>query len=766
MPPIPPRRAPPAARRRWSWLARIAVVMAGLLVLAGGAIAVLVLAPPVELLKSRAIAEMKAKTGRNLTIGGPVSFTVYPSLTLRLEDVSLSGPPGMGDEPFAVVSSAEARVKLLPLLQRQIRLDQLILREPVFDLRVDKSGRRNWDFTPPHRTAALPPVRYAQVAPAPSSTGLPDAARDFLDNASNPDNPSPQTKLRIAALEELTLSDVRIERGSVQYTDERTGDSERVSAVEAVVTVPALQGQAEATGSATWSGQPVGFEVKLASPRALIEDRPVRLRVALKAAAIDARYEGALLVRNGVELDGELSAKGPSLRNLARWLGTELPPADGFGPHSLEGKLKVTSRGYHLSDAALSLDGATATGTLALDVSAQKPKVTANLKLSLLDLNRYTLAAATPATAPQKPAPAIVRPAVGQPVPAAKSIEDLINQEIDRKSGPKVKGYTAREGWSSEPLRLDVLGVADADVRLSVGGIHWRDIKIGQSIVTAALKSKVLRVNLDDMQLYGGKGRGVVTIDANSQMPVYGANISAEGVAGQPLLKDAVGFGLVSGTAKVQLAVGAQGSSELQLVESMNGKADVQIADGAVQGMNIAGALRALKGGQLQALNKAPTEKTDFSELQATFAIKNGVASNQDLRMFGPLLRVGGAGQIALPSRSIDYTLRPRLVASIEGQGAADKGATDKLTGIEVPLRIVGPLSDPDIKPDVDGLLKDPAKTVETVKEIGKQLKGSELFKSLMGRGKTAPPAEGGESAPPPNPKAEVKKLLDGVLGR
>ncbi|NJM54926.1 MAG: AsmA family protein [Verrucomicrobiae bacterium] len=488
-----------------------------------------------------------------------------------------------------------------------------------------------------------------------------------------------------------------------------------------------------------------------------------------------------MTTRSGVELDGDLAAKGASLRALAKWLGTELPSADGFGAHMVEAKLKANTRGFVFTDARAALDGATATGTLAVDITAARPKLTGNIKLSYLDLNRYSLAAATVGEV----RPAIAKPKAMSPAPQAPtSIEDLINASpgTDGTAAPaaRVKGYAAREGWSGEPIQLDALSTADADLRLGVGGLSWRNIKTGAAILTVALKSKVLKVNLDDIEFYDGKGRSVVTIDGNPAVPVFGLNLFADGVSGQPLLKDAIGFDRLSGKARLQLAVGARGSSELEIVENLSGKADFAFTNGAVQGVNVGGALKALEQRRIPDFKASPTEATEFSELTASFAIEKGIATNTDLRLFSPLIRVGGSGQIALPARTIDYVLRPRLVGSTQGQGAADKVSGNKLAGLEIPLKVRGPLGDPAIEPDFNAILKDPNKVIEAGKELLKPFKGagSGLLRSLLGRGdrqnQNAAQGEGQggvEGAPTDGSsggtqKIDTKKLLDGVLGR
>jgi AsmA protein len=95
--------------------------------------------------------------------------------------------------------------------------------------------------------------------------------------------------------------------------------------------------------------------------------------------------------------------------------------------------------------------------------------------------------------------------------------------------------------------------------------------------------------------------------------------------------------------------------------------------------------------------------------------------------------------------------LRPKIVASLSGQGGEQN-----LSGIEIPVRVHGSLEKPKFTPDVGSAFRDPDKTVETVKEIGKQFKGKsadEIVKGLFGTGEEQP----GEEKP-------AKKLLDKLL--
>jgi AsmA protein len=66
----------------------------------------------------------------------------------------------------------------------------------------------------------------------------------------------------------------------------------------------------------------------------------------------------------------------------------------------------------------------------------------------------------------------------------------------------------------------------------------------------------------------------------------------------------------------------------------------------------------------------------------------------------------------------------------------AGQGGDENLGGIEIPVHVGGSWDEPKFKPDVAGVLKDPDKAVETIKEIGKQFKGKkadEILKGLFG---------------------------------
>lgn len=64
--------------------------------------------------------KVKQISGRTLTIDGDIGLSVFPWVALELGSVSLSNAEGFEAEHFAKVNAAEVRIKLIPLLSKQL----------------------------------------------------------------------------------------------------------------------------------------------------------------------------------------------------------------------------------------------------------------------------------------------------------------------------------------------------------------------------------------------------------------------------------------------------------------------------------------------------------------------------------------------------------------------------------------------------------------------------------------------------------------------
>ncbi len=110
-------------------------------------------------------------------------------------------------------------------------------------------------------------------------------------------------------------------------------------------------------------------------------------------------------------------------------------------------------------------------------------------------------------------------------------------------------------------------------------------------------------------------------------------------------------------------------------------------------------------------------EKTDFSELTASFDIKNGIAHNGDFLAKSPFLRLTGEGDINLPDSSLNYLAKAAVVASSAGQGGKEMA---DLKGLTIPVRASGPFTALKYKLEYGSIVSDTAKQkLEEKKDAG-----------------------------------------------
>jgi len=738
-------------------LAALLYAGVGLVCLALAAATFLLVAAPTDIVRDQIVAQVKARTGRDLVLGGPASLTFFPSLGIRLADVTLSAHPAMGGKPTATMAGLDVSVRLLPLLGREVVVERLVMRKPVIELRIDAQGRKSWDTA---TASQLPPWPLSRMAQAGGrGAELPADVKDFVRHASNPVRAQHGTAR--AGLDGLALGDVRIEDGTVVFSDERSGARQEATGVDVRMGLRSIAHPLDAKGSLVWRGEKIAFDGKLASLKALLEDKPAKLALTVAARPVEASYDGEIAVKDGYAAAGQLTAKAASVRALAAWLGTELPGVPGYGPAAIGGALKATERVVSVEKADLALDGATGTGSLAIELGGARPLLKANLRLSEVDLNKYNprgggARGATGAGASQPAARSAAQPGPTGP----SSIDDLLRRQgadppPAGKPGPQVRGFEQRAGWSEEPIDTAALGLLDAEVKLSCGRLVHQELKLGQSQVRVGLKGRVARIDLDDVQLYDGRARGLITLDGSAQALAVGINLQADGISALPLLKDASGLEMMSGRGRLSLALAGQGATQKAIVEALNGKADYALNDGALIGWNLAQILRGLQQGRVSGLERSASEKTEFTELAASFAVSSGIAQTKDLRLVSPQVRVTGAGNVMLPPRQLDVVVRTRLAAA----SPAGQGGGPDLSGIDVPVRIHGAWEKPTVTPDVQGLLKDPNQAAEMADKVGEKL-GVKGVGNAVREFLNAPGEQGSQN------RDKARQLLDKLIKR
>ena len=616
---------------------KIAIFVGVVVALLGVAVVAVPALVPAERVKAELAAQVKAATGRDLTIDGKVAVSVLPTLSVQVSGVALSNPAGYRTKEMARLGGLDVRLKLLPLLSGRIEIDSFVVRQPAITLEVDGAGRGNWQF--------------GAAAPAKAD------AKPVAKAEANTEKSAPG---------DIRLGDVRIIGGTLVYLDGKGGAGETFESIDLTLTLTSLDQPLSAKGGLKWHGQTVALALDVAKPRALLEGKASAAGVSIAADSLKLGFTGELA--GGAS--GLLEVTSPSVRALAGWAGGK-PLAfagSGLGPLSLRARVTAGGGAVALTQAVISLDAIKAAGELSLVTGGVRPALKGRLDVETLDFGPYL-------------------PPEGKGAAESKGAAE----------GGKPAAAGGRSDWSDETIDASALKALDADFTLSANAIRLRRLEIGKSALSLALRDGRLTADLTELTLYQGKAKGKVTLDGAQAGLGLNAAVSLKGLQAAPFLT-VFGFDRLEGTGSAELQLTGRGATQRQIVSSLGGKGDVRFVDGAIRGINLAAMARNLTTGFT---DTSGTQKTDFAELSGTFSIAGGVATNSDLSLKSPLLRVAGAGRVDLPRRSLNYRIEPKLSATLQGQGGALDAA-----GIEVAVLVEGPWDGLSFRPDLAGMAR------------------------------------------------------------
>jgi len=642
---------------------------------------------------------VKEKTGRDLTIAGGIGWSVFPWLGVEIGSVRLSNAKGFGEEPFAVIDSAQVRVKLLPLLRKEIEMSTVVLDGLQLRLAKDKSGRTNWDDL--MQPAAAKPAKPEK--PAEAGGGLPVAALAiggvsinnarvlWEDQAAGVTQRIEDFDLETGAIEPgqpVTVTLSLSHRGGKPELASQLTLSAVVALAESLkqVTVSDLKLGVEAQGESLPGGR---LRADLGAQAALDLDKQTLSLTDLVVNAMDlslrGQVQGTGIGGDKPQFAGNLKVDEFVPRDVLRALGQTLPAvsdATVLGKADAAFAFKATTDSVNLSDLKLRLDDSSITGSLGISNFA-KPATTFNLALDAIDLDRYL--------PPQKPgaAKAAPTPAASTPAEATAGAASLL--PVDTLRGLNLNG-TLKIG------------------KLKAYQMHSTDIT-----VTVAAKDGLVRVHPAGAKMYEGSYNGNVTLDVRGKEPRIAMDEKLTGVQIGPLLTDMTGDARITGKADIAVKLTATGNDPDAMRRTMNGNASFSFLDGTVKGMNVLGEIRrayALVRGKPAPATGAPNQ-TDFSALTGTATITNGLVRNDDLLAKSPVMQLAGKGTANLVNEQLDYGITANLVDVLEGAG--------ELTGRAIPVRITGTFAAPKVGVDMEQVLKQEVKK-QIEKQIGEKL--------------------------------------------
>jgi AsmA protein len=185
-------------------------------------------------------------------------------------------------------------------------------------------------------------------------------------------------------------------------------------------------------------------------------------------------------------------------------------------------------------------------------------------------------------------------------------------------------------------------------------------MKLKLSNLQAGLRSAgdgIIRLEPLAVDLYDGNFNGAVIIDVTGKAPQYRINTQLSKVQIEPLLFDYMQSRFISGQMNAKFDIGTAGDRLSQFKQNLNGTGNLAFRDGALS-FDLREKTREAKARlRRQAYNPPSKKPTTFSAITAGLNIVDGTVNNKDLEVRAGHLFISGAGQYALPSDLIDYTV-------------------------------------------------------------------------------------------------------------
>ncbi|MEF2145370.1 MAG: AsmA family protein [Desulfovibrionaceae bacterium] len=476
-------------------LFKLALVLALLCVIA--AVGVILFLDPNEY-RDRIAQLVQEQTGRELVLAGPLKLSVFPSLALEAEDVTLGNAQGFGDAPMAQVRRASLDIRLLPLLQGRVRIGHVDMDGLELRLMRDAQGRTNWEDLDQPATEGSPATeRPGNETPGRESS----AAYDFALQGVSATNVHLVWDDRSADTH-YELNDAQLRMGAVrlgapvtlELSFGFTSDKPQVAATLRLAgdlgydissqqyAMPRLDLHVQAQGKGLPGGQ---VEFGLAADNVLLDlDRQTLGISGFTLRGHGAEANGSLTVRDLLKApsaEGVVELSPCDLRAVCGSLGLKLPETadpNAFTSVATTAKFRYSPELLEIPFLELDADGDKVRGSLRIE-NFNAPVYAVDLETADLNVDRYL-------------------------APTEKGT-DVVEQPFAEAEVP-VAGVGLQEGQGQiqaaeleqtlEPLRHLNMDVGLRADKLKAGGLRFQDVQVRLRARNGVLALEPLRLGL------------------------------------------------------------------------------------------------------------------------------------------------------------------------------------------------------------------------------------------------------------------------------
>lgn len=554
------------------------------------------------------------RLGRKLAINGDARLGISFSPTLIVNDVELANADWASQPQMVKVGSLEIKLALLPLLKRQVVIDNITLQNPVINLEINDDGTPNWNMFESSTTVS--PQQVQLIKDQAVASGLVDMKT--ADKAAEMVQKNPAS----LALAGFAAQNILIENGQFSLANHQTGSYLQVDLLKFALKAPNIDSDINTEFDVLINGQNVKGTAVLGSLNKILagtEDYPISASLSAYGVSADA----SLMVHNILT--------EPSFAmtlNLHNPLGNFDAPEVKLAA-DVNGNLQVLSANI----SSLNVNGNVITGTMGLNLSDKIPYVTANLNSDALDVSSL-----------------------------------LVNKKVAFAFPEFISAANASQFVPNQKIPFELMSLANAKLALNVKTLKVNsDLTLNDVYVDASLLNNILNINPAKANLGGGTFNLVATVDAPSQnvkLTAVGNSIVLQQLYSKlSVIPNSDTFGFVSGgNTDINVSLTGKGDTYRQLVDSLNGSVIAIVDQSVVQ----PGKLDFLVGNfvmQILHTLKLDNVKSENIELNCAVVradVANGIVNfPKGIALSSKPLNLVSSGKYNLVTDALDFTVRP-----------------------------------------------------------------------------------------------------------
>lgn len=340
-----------------------------LVVLLVGAITAFVMTFDLDSYRTQIEARATDAIGREVRLSGHMSLSFWPSLGIRIEDVSVANPTWAKGPYLLTAGTIDLSVAVMPLLHRRIEVERVLLENIDLALEEQASGTSNWH------------IPLLDKEESQSATGAGDAAAD-----------NGAAGALSMAVSQITLSNVRF-----SSTKERAGKPPMVHEVTFDrVTIRAPKGQRVGIDAAgTFAGERFNLGLRTGSLDEIQQRVPFSTDLTVSVVGSELQLQGTVDMSQGLSADMNFAMRGDRFADLSRIIVYHPPLPEG-APYRFIGHVRIAKGYYQLSDLLAEFGHSQLGGNLQFTLVNGRPELGGTLTSDLLDPADFALPPADP----------------------------------------------------------------------------------------------------------------------------------------------------------------------------------------------------------------------------------------------------------------------------------------------------------------------------------------------------------------------------------